>query len=113
MGRGEEAVRREAVARRLSGESPESIARSLGRTLQWVARWVRRHDPDDPGRAKERSRAPRGVANRTPPSLEAQVVAVRARLEEDRFFCRIRGSFSPLDRVATGRSRHDPASKAR
>lgn len=76
-------MRREAVARRLAGESPEAIARSLGRTRQWVARWVRRYDPADPQWAKERSRAPRRVANRTSERLEAQIVAVRHRLQED------------------------------
>jgi putative transposase len=81
VARGEEAVRREAVARRLAGESPEAIARSLGRTRQWVARWVRRYDPGDPGWAGERSRAPRTVANRTPAEVEARVLAVRERLE--------------------------------
>ena len=38
-------LRREAVRRRLAGESPAEIARSLGRTRQWVAKWVGRHDP--------------------------------------------------------------------
>ena len=85
MARSEEAVRREAVARRLAGESPEAIARSLGRTRQWVARWVRRYDPGDPDWAAERSRAPHCVRNRTPPELEAQVLAVRERLEAERW----------------------------
>jgi putative transposase len=82
LARGEEAVRREAVRRRLAGESPEAIARSLGRTRQWVARWVRRYDPADPEWANERSRAPHVVANRTPAEVEAQVLAVRERLEQ-------------------------------
>lgn len=83
MARGEQAVRREAVSRRLAGESPEAIARSLGRTRQWVARWVHRYDPADPEWATAHSRAPRTVANRTPAELEAQVLAVRERLEAD------------------------------
>lgn len=83
MARGEQAVRREAVSRRLAGESPEAIARSLGRTRQWVARWVHRYDPADPEWATAHSRAPRTVANRTPAELEAQVLAVRGRLEAD------------------------------
>jgi putative transposase len=82
LARGEEAVRREAVRRRLAGESPEAVARSLGRTRQWVARWVRRYDPADPAWASGRSRAPHVVANRTPAEVEAQVLAVRERLEQ-------------------------------
>ena len=77
----EQRLRSKAVARRLAGESPEAIARSLGRSRQWVARWVRRYDPADSDWAKERSCAPRQVANRTPGDVEAQVLAVRARLE--------------------------------
>jgi hypothetical protein len=74
-------LRREAARRRLAGESPAVIARELGRTRQWVAKWAARYDPDDPGWADGRSRAPRRVACRTAADVEAQVLAVRARLE--------------------------------
>src|SRR4051794_36866189 len=76
-------LRREAVRRRLAGESPQAIARDLGRTRQWVAKWAARYDADDPGGASGRSRAPRRVANRTADDIEAQVLAVRGRLEEN------------------------------
>jgi putative transposase len=81
MERLEVALRREAVRRRLAGESPEAIARELGRTRQWVAKWAGRYDPADPGWAEGRSRAARRVANRTEAGVEGQVLAVRARLE--------------------------------
>jgi putative transposase len=74
-------LRREAVRRRLAGESPEVIARELGRTRQWVGKWTARYDPDDPGWAQGRSHAARRVANRTDVGVEAQVLAVRAKLE--------------------------------
>lgn len=76
-----EVARREAVRRRLAGESPELIARDLGRTRQWVAKWAARYDPHDPEWAEGRSRAPKRVANRTPAGVEAQVLEVRGRLE--------------------------------
>jgi len=76
-------LRREAVRRRLAGESPEAIARDLGRTRQWVGKWTRRYDPADPGWADGRSRAARRIANRTPAEVEAQLLEVRARLEEN------------------------------
>lgn len=79
----EATLRREAARRRLAGESPEAIARDLGRTRQWVAKWAARYDPRDPGWAQGRSRAPKRVAGRTPGEVEARVLAVRARLEED------------------------------
>lgn len=76
-------LRREAARRRLAGESPELIARDLGRTRQWVAKWAARYDPADPGWAAGRSRAPVRVANRTAGEVETGVLAVRARLEEN------------------------------
>ncbi len=79
----EAALRREAARRRLAGESPEAIARDLGRTRQWVAKWAGRYDPQNPAWAQGRSRAPRRVANRTSEDVVAQVLAVRALLEEN------------------------------
>jgi Homeodomain-like domain len=73
MSKVEAALRREAARRRLAGESPEAIARDLGRTRQWVAKWAGRYDPEDPGWAQGRSRAPRHVANRTPADIREQV----------------------------------------
>src|SRR3954452_14374995 len=65
-------LRREAVRRRLAGESPEVIAGELGRTRQWVGSWTARYDPDDPGWARGRSHAARRVANRTDAEVEQQ-----------------------------------------
>jgi putative transposase len=76
-------LRREAARRRLAGESPRAIARDLGRTRQWVAKWAARYDPLDASWAQGRSRAPRRVAARTDAQVEARVLAVRARLEEN------------------------------
>jgi putative transposase len=42
------AQRKEAVRRHLAGESQTSIGRRLGRSRQWVKRWVERYDPDHP-----------------------------------------------------------------
>src|SRR6266540_455335 len=72
-------LRREAARRRLAGESPEVIARELGRTRQWVAKWAARYDPHDPGWAHGRSRAPKRVAQRTRAEVAAAVLEVGAR----------------------------------
>jgi hypothetical protein len=74
---------REAARRRLAGESPRAIARDLGRTRRWVAKWAARYDPRDPGWAEGRSRAPKRVVGRTDAEVEAVVLEVRARLEEN------------------------------
>jgi len=76
-------LRREAVRRRLAGESPEVIARELGRTRQWVRKWTARYHPRDPGWALGRSHAAHRVANRTDAEAEARVLAVRAKLQEN------------------------------
>ncbi len=83
MSDAEAALRRQAARRRLAGESPEAIAQDLGRSRQWVAKWAGRYDPEDPGWAAGRSRAPRRVANRTPADVVERVLAVRARLAEN------------------------------
>lgn len=80
MGRSEEGLRVEAVRRRLAGESPERIARGLGRSRRWVAKWVVRHEPASEGWAA--ARKPGRAVNRTDAGLEAQVVAVRCRLAQ-------------------------------
>ena len=77
------AARWEAARRRLAGESPRAIARDLGRTRQWVAKWVARYDPNVPSWAEGRPRAPKRVANRTDAGVEARVLEVRKRLEEN------------------------------
>jgi len=81
MDRVEFELRREAARRRLAGESPRVIARELGRTRQWVAKWAARYDPHEPRWAQGRSRAPKRVARHTDAEVESQVLEVRARLE--------------------------------
>lgn len=83
MAKTEAQLRAEAVRRRLAGESPAEIARSLGRSRQWVAKWVRRHESGDEGWAAGARRGPQRAANRTPAEVEALVMAVRERLEQN------------------------------
>jgi len=53
------ALRKEAVKRHLLGESKSSIGRSLGKTRQWVSRWIERYEPDQPDKSlQDRSRVP-------------------------------------------------------
>lgn len=76
----EERVRRQAVRRVLAGERVAEVAAALGRTERWLFKWLSRYDPADEGWARERSRAPEHVADRSDPKLEALVRQVRARL---------------------------------
>ena len=77
----EEKLRREAVRRSLAGESAAAIATELRRSRRWVVKWLARYDPREEAWARERSRAPQRVANRSAPKLEALVLAVRRRLQ--------------------------------
>lgn len=80
MAGSEQDLRTEAVRRRLTGESPEAIARSLGRSTRWVQKWVGRHQAGGQGWSAGQKRGPRLAANRAPAELERQVIAVRERL---------------------------------
>ncbi|MFA5786640.1 MAG: helix-turn-helix domain-containing protein [Actinomycetota bacterium] len=76
----EEAARRQAVIRALSGEPVGKVAADLGRTERWVRKWVARYDPADQDWAQSLSCAPKTVANRTPEGLEHLVVEIRQHL---------------------------------
>ncbi len=78
----EEARRKEAVRRRLAGESPSEIAAALGRTTRWVRKWVARHSEEghEDAWAEGHSRAPHTSPNRTPDDLRAQILQARQRL---------------------------------
>ena len=80
MAKTEAEQRREAVRRRLAGESPAEIARTLGRSRQWVAKWVRRQEAGEDDWAAGRKRGPERAPHRTSAELEALVLAVRERL---------------------------------
>ncbi len=73
-------ARHEAVSRVLRGEPVAKVAAELGRTDRWVRKWVARYDPADPDWAKDRSRAPRVQARRTPAGTERLIVTIRERL---------------------------------
>jgi IS30 family transposase len=54
------ALRMEAVHLYLDGESKASIGRQLGKSRDWVSKWISRYDPDDPeGSLQDRSSAPK------------------------------------------------------
>jgi len=78
----EEELRREAVRRRLAGESPEQIGRELGRTSRWVRKWVVRHaeEGQEDSWAASHSRAPHRSPTRTAEELRDQILAARERL---------------------------------
>ena len=81
----EEKLRKNAIRLHLKGESPGEICRMLERSRNWFYEWKERFDSGDADWFKSRDRAPGTVANKTPETVETQVLAVRKRLESSRF----------------------------
>lgn len=81
----EEELRKEAVRRRLEGESPAGIAEALGRSTRWVRKWVARHleDGHDNSWAQGRSRAPHHSPTQTPERLADLIITARRSLVEN------------------------------
>jgi putative transposase len=77
----EQALRQEAVRRRLQGERRCDICRDLGRSPRWFDKWwaAYRHCPTSD--LSDRSRAPHTSPQRVAPETVAAVVAIRKRLE--------------------------------
>jgi putative transposase len=76
-----------AVHRYLSGESPESICSSLGKTKPWLYKWIARHTPDNPTWFEDQSRRPLSSSYRTPAEIEKIVEMVRLSLYNKGEFC--------------------------
>ncbi len=83
----EEKHRLLAVGRFLAGEKPEAICSSLGRSKQWLYKWVRRHSASDDAWFTHLPRSPNCVANRTPAEIEESVKLVRLNLYHQDLFC--------------------------
>ena len=76
-----------AVERFLTGESPESICASLGRSKFWLYKWVKRYREYDTSWCENRSRRPRVIPNRTPSGIEEIVKMIRLNLYNQDLFC--------------------------
>ncbi len=77
----EQALRREAIRRRLAGEGRVDICRDLGRTTRWLDKWwaeYQRHPTSD---LADRSRAPVISPHQVPADVVTAVVRIRKMLE--------------------------------
>lgn len=77
----EEALRAQAVAMRARGNSVAEISRKLGRSRQWIYKWLDRHSEGAENWNSSRSRSPVHKAKRIAEPLERLVVETRLRLE--------------------------------
>ena len=77
----EEALRKQAITLHQQGKKVSAIAREIGRTRQWVHKWIKRYDAQSDNWCSSHSHAP--CNNHTISStLEEKVVETRKVLEE-------------------------------
>jgi len=72
-------LRQEAVARYLGGESATEICRSLGKTRQWLYKWLQRQ-----GELGQDS-SPKRAHNRTPVEIENAIISARKKLQKTKY----------------------------
>ena len=76
-----------AVRRFKSGESPESICISLGKSKAWLYKWVGRHLENNDSWNESRPRRPLTLSNCTPAEIGEIVKIVRLNLYNQDLFC--------------------------
>jgi hypothetical protein len=72
--------RQRAIARYGAGESATAICASLGRSREWLYKWVKRHQASGAGWADERSRRPQRSPARIASEVEAAILTTRRSL---------------------------------
>lgn len=77
----EQALRREAVRRRLQGHRVCDICHDLQRSPRWLNKWWREYQRHPDTDFTEQGRAPRSSPQQMPPEIEQAVVALRHMLE--------------------------------
>lgn len=78
----EEALREEAINRRLSGQRPCTIYRALGRTKGWFDKWWARYRQEGRPGLKDRSRVPHVIPHKMPSPVEEAMVQIRQVLQQ-------------------------------
>lgn len=81
MNTNEQALRREAIRRRLQGERRRDICRDLNRATSWFDKWWAHYRQNPATNFADRSRAPHHSPQQMPAHVVAAVLAVRQLLE--------------------------------
>lgn len=76
----EEVLRARAVSMFTQGQSVSDIAKTLGRSRQWVHKWINRSQSDSSDWSQSLSTAPHYVPNKVSLSMEEQVISARQQL---------------------------------
>ena len=77
----DEILRQEAVRSYLQGLSVQEVAGQVGKTRQWVYKWIHKYQQtEDPAWYASVSNAPKEVANKTAEGIESTIIEIRNRL---------------------------------
>ena len=76
----EDVLRARAVSMYTQGQSVSDIAKTLGRSRQWVHKWINRSQSDSSDWSQSLSTAPHYVSNKVSLSMEEQVISARQQL---------------------------------
>ena len=79
----EEQLSKQAVTMVGQGVGVTEVARQLGKSRQWVYKWLERSSTGESDWNISQSKAPRSVANKTHKDLESAVIRTRRALEAD------------------------------
>ena len=79
----EEQLRKQAVTMIGQGVGVTEVARQLGKSRQWVYKWVERSSTGDSDWSLSKSNAPRSIANKTHKDTESAVIRTRRALDAD------------------------------
>jgi len=77
----EETLRKKAISLYQQGKKVTTIAREIGRTRQWVHKWINRYETQSENWSSSRSHAPHNPSTRISSSTKDLVVATRKQLE--------------------------------
>jgi len=78
----EQALRQEAIRRRLAGERRSDICRDLGRSPRWLDKWWAAYQRQPTSDLADRSRAPHTSPQQVPAEVVRAVTTIRKTLEE-------------------------------
>jgi len=81
----EEIIRKQAVELHLKSVSINDIANTLGKTRQWVHKWLKRYKTGNDVWYVSISNAPKKPISRIPEEIEKTIVSIRNNLKEQKY----------------------------
>jgi transposase len=80
----EEILRQQAINLSLQGQSVKSISKELGRTRQWVYKWLHEYNQSSNTTwSKSKSHVPKNIKRKTSNEIEKIVIEIRKRLSKN------------------------------